>query len=160
MKKKLLIIISVVLLLTLIVFAIFMIFANKNNENYEGKIVRIEYEYGGYPDAIWEHKIYNEGEKTYVDIHARNTVFVDFNKEVDSGILDNITEIVAENKIYEWDGFDKSDRFISDGGGFILFVEYDNGETIEAYGHMKYPDNYDRGHKALSEYLESLASIG
>lgn len=155
MKKKVFVGIGVVLVL-LVVIALIIFFIPKNNESYDGNIVSFEYSYGGYPDVIWEYRIYTENDKTYMYANAMNVTFVKFTKEIDDVVLDDITKIVKENEIYKWDGFNKSDIFVSDGNGFSLSIKYSDGKEIEASGHMKYPNNYEVGHEALSSYLEKL----
>lgn len=44
--------------------------------------------------------------------------------------------------IASWNGFNETDPNVSDGGGFWLEIELENGELISACGTNAYPPNY------------------
>lgn len=77
-------------------------------------------------------------------------------KEIDKSYLEELAKIINDNEIYKWNGFDKSDKNILDGSSFTLEVNYSNGKTLKAHGYMKYPKNYNEGHKVLSDFLEQI----
>ena len=64
--------------------------------------------------------------------------------------------LIICNKIYKWNGFDETDKDILDGYSFELIVKYKDDSTLKAYGYMKYPDEYNIGHEALTNFLESI----
>lgn len=128
---------------------------SENSEKYDGQIVRFEFDYWTM-DGSWDYKIYNENGKTYIEAKGGNGVDLYIDGETDDSVLDNITELVFENEIYKWDDFNKKDTSILDGYSFNLYIEYDNGEKIEASGDNKKPKDFDVGHKALMNYLKTI----
>ena len=152
MKKYFMI--GMVLILVIIGLLIFNRYNNK--EIYDEDIISFEYSYGGYPGGYWDYKIYTENGKTYILARGMNGVDLNINKEIDKSILEDISKIVQENKIYEWNGFNKKSSFILDGYFFSLTIKYNDGKEVKAYGHEKYPTNYEISHEILSNYLESI----
>ena len=63
-------------------------------------------------------------------------------KDVDQAFLDKIKEIITTNHVEKWNGFNKSNKRFSDGNSFSLKVMMKNKQKIEAYGYMKWPNNY------------------
>ena len=92
-------------------------------------------------------------EKAIYKINCYGMNTTEEEKEVDASYLKELQKIIDENEIYKWDGFDKSDDGVMDGSGFSLNVSYANGKSIKAHGYMKYPSNYQAGHKALLDFL-------
>ena len=43
-----------------------------------------------------------------------------------------------------------------DGYSFSLKITYKDGQSINAHGYMKYPDNYRVASDALTDYLNTL----
>ena len=85
-----------------------------------------------------------------------NGVDLNLDKELEESVLKDISKIVQENRIYKWNGFSKKNDDISDGYTFSLTIKYNDGKEVKAYGHEKYPKNYENIHKILSNYLETV----
>ena len=85
-----------------------------------------------------------------------NGVELDLNKEISDDKLEELSRIIDDNKIYEWDGFNEDNDGILDGYSFGLKVEYADGRKIAAEGYEKYPNNYKQAHRSLTKYLESF----
>jgi len=163
MKKKgvIALVLGIVVILVIAVIVILTRYAgkdtkNKNKKSYDGEIVGIEYSYGSYHGGYREYEIYIKNDKTYLVAKGGNGIDLNINKRIDNSVLEDISEIIEDNKIYKWYGFDKSDKHILDGYSFSLIVKYKDGKEEKAHGYMKYPSNYEEGHKALSDYLESF----
>ena len=77
-------------------------------------------------------------------------------KTIDAKYLDELAGIISKNDVAKWDGFDESEDGVLDGSGFTLKIEYDDGETIDVHGYMKYPDDYEKVEDALDEFLHKL----
>lgn len=149
MKKK--IIIGAILVVGVIFFV-----GNSKQEKYEGDIVSFEYNYGDYNGGYYNYKIYKQDDKNYIKAKGMNGIELNVEKEVDDTVLKDISKIVKDNRIYEWNGFDKKDSHILDGYSFSLTIKYSDGKEIKANGYMKYPNNYETNHKVLVDYLELL----
>ena len=79
-------------------------------------------------------------------------------KKLEKKDMEELSNIIDDNNIKDWDGYDKSDKNVYDGYGFTLEVKYKSGEALSAHGYMKYPKDYDEGHEKLEKYLLKLIS--
>ena len=152
MRKKFLIGIALILV---IIVGVVIFNRYRNKENYDGDIASFEYSFGGYPDEYWDYKIYTENSKTYLLGKGLNGADLNINKEVDNSVLSDISNIIEKNKIYEWNGFYKKSNIL-DGYTFSLRIKYSDGKEVQAYGHEKYPTNYEEIHEILLNYLKSI----
>ena len=58
--------------------------------------------------------------------------------------INKLIEIINTNKVYEWDGYNKSDRLVMDGNSFSFNLKTKEGTEIDAHGYMKWPKNYQK----------------
>lgn len=149
MKKK----VFLTLLLTVILIGIT---GCNSKEKIDSDIISFKYHYGSYNDYYYEYDINIIDEKVVLNAKGYNAVNLNVEKEIDKSYLEELAKIINDNEIYKWNDFDKSDKNILDGYGFNLEVNYSNGKTLKAHGYMKYPKNYNEGHKVLSEFLEQI----
>lgn len=156
MKKSIIILITIILLTIMIIGTGIFIMNQTNNTREPKEIESFEYNYGSYNGGYRKYKIYMEDSKRYISANGNNSINFNIEREIDKSVFDDISKIISENKIYNWDGFDKSDPDILDGYSFKLKLKYIDGEEINAKGYMKYPKNYADGHKNLSDYLERI----
>lgn len=158
MKNKILIIsLLIFILIVLVVGLILLIQKNiENSEKYNIEIDSFSYYYGSYHGGYIQYGIYTEDDKAYMSAYGYNSLNVNFKKEIDKSVLNNISKIVAKNKIYKWNGFSKSDDDVLDGYSFTLIIKYVDGKEIRAYGYMEYPSNYNQWHKEITEYLKEI----
>ena len=154
MKKK--IFVGVVLVLCILAVGVF--FYMKKGKNFDGDIISFEYEYGSSNSGYYNYKIYLKDSKTYIVAAGLNGVDLNLDGEISNNTLSEIKKIVEDNAIQKWDGFQKKGENVSDGYSFSLKIKYSDGDELTASGYMKYPKNYDNGHKALTDYLDSIAS--
>lgn len=122
----------------------------------KSEINSFSYNYGSYNGGYYNYSITTNDNKVTLIAEGYNGVELNINKEIDNVYLEQLSKIINNNKIYEWDGFDKRDNSILDGYSFELIINYKDGSVIEASGYMKYPKNYDTGHKALTDFLNSI----
>lgn len=149
MKKK--------VILTLL-FAVILISITgcTSKQKIDSDIISFKYHYGSYSPGYYDYDISVIDEKVIFNAKGYNDVNFDVEKLIDKSYLEELTKIINDNEIYKWNGFDKSDKNILDGYDFNLEVNYSNGKSLKAHGYMKYPKNYNEGHKALSEFLEHI----
>lgn len=72
----------------------------------------------------------------------------------DDNVRNEIKKLMEKYHVDKWNGFDKSDNNVLDGNSFSLSIEMQNGETITAYGYMKWPLNY----REFSNNVDSIFS--
>ena len=68
--------------------------------------------------------------------------------------IKELEEIINDNKVYRWNGFDKSDSSVMDGNSFSISIWDKNGDNISAHGYMMYPKNYGE----ITDKIESWFS--
>lgn len=144
-----------IILLLIILISLSLTGCNKADK-YKGNIVEFHYNYGSYNSGYYYYSITKENDKFIFSAEGYNNVNLNINKEIDKSNLKRLAKIINANNINKWNGFNESNDDILDGNHFYLKVEYDDGKTIEASGYMKYPKNYDKGDKALKEFLNSF----
>ena len=112
----------------------------------------LDYGLGGYCsyniDIIEEKVIYKK--------ECIGTTTADLEKEIDKSYLAELKDLINENGIYKWDGFDKNNNNVMDGSGFTLAVHYANDESISAHGYMRFPSNYSEVKGKLLDFLDKL----
>ena len=102
---------------------------------------------------------YTVEDKNNTVLYTKNCVGIedaDEEREIDRSYLEEIKKIINENKVYKWDGFNKSNNNVMDGSSFDLKVHYSNGQSIDAHGYMKYPSNYKEVKEKLLDYFEKM----
>lgn len=139
-----------------ILLSIFVVTGCRKSNKIESNISYFTYEYGSYNSGYYKYAISVEESGVMFVAEGHNGISLDINKEIDSSYLNELSDIINNNKIYQWNGFHESKDNALDGYSFRLEVEYENEEKIDASGYMKYPDNYDNCHKALLNFLESI----
>ena len=121
-----------------------------------GVLSSFYYSYGSFFEGEWVYMVYERGGNVYFLANGMNGVDLNVASRVEASVLDDITGILKEYKMFKWDGFDKIDYGVMDGYGFGLSAVYGEQELI-ASGYMKYPRNYWKAHEALAGYLGRLA---
>ena len=140
----------------LLVISVFLITGcNKSNE-IKSDIVSFTYNYGSYHGGYYKYNISKVEDDIIFTAKGSNGIKLDIDKKIDKSYLKELANIINENKIYEWNGFNKHNKDVLDGYGFYLEVNYENGEVIKANGYMEYPKNYDKSNKVLTAFLESI----
>lgn len=157
MKQKIIIgtIIAVAVIGTII--ALIFILKPAKGVNTNSEIESFIYNYGSGEGEYNEYSINIRDGKYYIKGVGYSESTLNINKVIKSSDMEKLNNIIKDNNIDSWDGFDESEDNVLDGYGFKLIVKYKNGDSIEAKGYMKYPDNYKKGHNALEEFLESFS---
>ena len=91
--------------------------------------------------------------KTYLE---KSWVFGEHRTEITERELKDIAHIIEEEKIKQWNGFNKIARYVVDGTFWDILVKYQEGGILHARGYMKYPKDFQKGYSALVEYLERV----
>ena len=141
-----------------LIITLIIVLKPNNSTDINSDIESFTYNYGSGEGAWNEYSITIKNGKYNIKGVGYSESTLNINKDIKSSDMDKLNSIIKENNIASWDGFDESDNNVLDGYGFKLVVKYKNGNTIEAKGYMKYPDNYKKGHNALEEFLESFSN--
>ena len=157
MKQKIIIgtIIAVAVIGTII--ALIFILKPAKGVNTNSEIESFEYNFGSGEGTWDEYKITIRDGKYHMTGTGYNSSTININRDITESDMEKLNNIIKDNNIDSWDGFDESDDNVLDGYGFKLIVKYKNGDDIEAEGYMQYPDNYKKGDNALEEFLESFS---
>lgn len=70
-----------------------------------------------------------------------------------------VEEILNKYKVYKWDGFQKSDKYVLDGNSFSFYVYFDEDKDIHASGYMMYPDDYGKVEGELESIFKKYISV-
>lgn len=156
MKKKNILIVGLIIVILLVVSLLFSL-RNIAHGPYDEDIKSFHYSYGSYFGGYYNYDIQQEGSKYRLTATGYNGVELNVNKLITKNDVRKIKDIVNQQKIYEWNGFDKSDDSVMDGSSFSLEIVYLSGETITASGYMKYPKEYEKRIQTLIDYLEKIS---
>ena len=121
-----------------------------------GHLISFSYYFGSYTLGYWEYKIYERNGNICFTAKGMNGIDLNAAGVVNATVMDDITRLFQEYKVFSWNGFSGSDLNVMDGYSFDLAAEYDEGE-LKAIGYEKYPSGYKEGHAVLAEYLAELA---
>ena len=128
-----------------------------NKAKYNGDITSFKYHFGSGEGSIYEYDInVNNGNVMFIAKGYAGARNLNINKQIDGSYLKQLSIIIKDNNIDNWNKFDKSAEGLLDGYSFTLEVHYSDGKVIKAHGYEEYPDNYKSAHKKLSEFLKSI----
>ena len=143
MKKILIIILIIVLLL---IGGLVLMFSIKKKVDIVN-ITKLHLSYSTstmmYGNVIYEIEL----KDNKYNLHIKPNMVPDedaIETEISKGDMLKIEEILNNNKVYKWDGFQKSDKYVLDGNSFSFWVYFDDEKDIHASGYMMYPDNYGK----------------
>lgn len=74
-------------------------------------------------------------------------------------IYSRVVDICDTCEIYSWDGFDESDNSVRDGTMFQVFIDFENGEYISAYGNNAFPDSFFLAEEEFENLLEEIKAF-
>ena len=148
MKKNLLFLVFILFI------SIFLVGCGK--EVYTEGISSFKYQFGSYNGGYYYYDISVKDDKVIYKAQGSNGVDLNINKEIDKKYLEELNDILNDNQVNLWDGFDKRDDSIMDGASFTLEVKYSDGKKLKALGYMKYPKNYDEAHEKIFEFLKGI----
>lgn len=77
---------------------------------------------------------------------------------VDESFVLKLKQLLIENNVGKWNGFNKSSKIVLDGDRFYLSVRMENGTDITARGYMEFPENYSVVARGVTDLFEREAS--
>lgn len=156
MKKRFVFISLTVVFMLLICFVVSQInFPVK----FAGDIISFKYEYGSGFGKYYKYKLLQTDEGIRFTGSGHYGMYEIEDATVNTLLLDDsltqLKDVIIENEISDWNGFNEQDITITDGCSFTLYIVFERGE-IQAHGYERYPENYSRGDIALRNYIEKL----
>ena len=70
--------------------------------------------------------------------------------------MKSLIEILIDNHVEKWNGFNKSDKHVLDGNRFQLTIINHEETYLEARGYEKWPTNYQEVRSELDNLFNSL----
>ncbi|NLK89124.1 MAG: hypothetical protein GX276_03135, partial [Clostridiaceae bacterium] len=112
-------------------------------DQYDGRyILRAEFFDPESPDEsaelVWETDEYRDAIKTFYG---------------------RAVEIYDTRDIRSWDGFDKTNRSVRDGHMFNIVIEFENGESISAYGNNAFPPGFEIVKYELKDLMDEIIAM-
>lgn len=133
---------------------------NKENElnkiNIENtKCFTFSYSVGNYMNAAYIYTLEKIENDKYIVTYQGDGMSNKLEKEISEDKVLELENILKENEIYKWNGFDKSDNNVLDGHDFSLYYK-NNNQTISASGYMMYPDGYKNFKTIIDTFYSEL----
>ena len=116
------------------------------------------HEYEMYYDPINNYRIVRDGDECKVivclDLYIddQNEVYED-EYDISEEEFATIEKVVMENTLDSWDGYQKSNPNVLDGGGFSFSAKFTDGSEIHASGSNACPENYGLVSHAINELI-------
>jgi len=77
---------------------------------------------------------------------------------VDDAFVTKIKEILSENNVHKWDGFDKNLKYVYDATSVNFSMRFVNGKEITASGYATHPKNFYIVFEEFEKLFEELFS--
>ncbi len=121
------------------------------------KSLHFSYSNGYMMNAYITYDIYMENDKYYAKIKPygipeEETQIVKLSKDK----VKKLEDVLNEYKVYKWNNFHESDKYVLDGDSFSFSMSTLDGKSISASGYMRWPKNYGEVEKAFDEILGPL----
>ncbi len=79
--------------------------------------------------------------------------------QIIKSFFDGIVEVIDENNVFSWDGFNGYDPKAKDGWGFILKIDFENDMHLTAEGDNSFPPGYSEVRKEFNYLINELITI-
>lgn len=156
--KKILIVLTIIILLS--IGGIIIMFSIKRKVDIVN-IIKLHLSYSTstmmYGNVIYEI----EYKDNKYNLHIKPNMVPDeeaIDTEISKEDMQKIEEILNKHKVYKWDGFQKSDKYVLDGNSFSFWIYFDEDKDIHASGYMMYPDNYGNVESELENIFKKYGS--
>lgn len=142
------------LILLIIILVLFFIFGIKRKVIIKNiKHLRFSYTNGYAMYAYTIYEIDYEDGKYILTIKPYGVPEEESQKEVIfKKDIKRIEKILNNYNVGSWNGFNKNDKNVLDGDSFSFSLRYDDDKEVDAYGYMRYPNNY----REVKQELENI----
>ena len=146
----------------IIVFALIFLMVKAEESKKEanllrGKIQRFAFAFGSFHGGYYDYEIFWADEKLIFTAEGHNGIELNIYGEIDSSVLDDISNILIRYNAYKWNEFSQSNNSILDGYSFSLKVLYDSGSLV-AEGYEKFPKGFNDFESEMKEYLDEVVN--
>lgn len=102
------------------------------------------YNYGGSIGGdSYSYKVKQEEGKYYFCYETQeHEEYGTLEMELQPEVVSQLKQIYLDQKIYEWEGFNKVNMNVLDGDGFFLKFSFADGKSMDAHGSNAYPSGY------------------
>ncbi|MGI6510462.1 MAG: hypothetical protein ACOX1L_07835 [Erysipelotrichaceae bacterium] len=80
-------------------------------------------------------------------------------EKIIKSFFDRIIEIIENNNVLSWDGFDGYDPEAKDGWGFNLRIDFENDVHLTAEGDNEFPLNYSEVKREFNALINEIVEI-
>ncbi len=117
-------------------------------------VTRFFFGRGGYMVPVYHEAVFRDGKWYLMDDG-------EILRELDDAYAQELSRIVIDYDLEDWDGFRGSDPRVLDGEGFTLQLTFADGRTVYASGENKFPDRYHSASNAIEELFtrEEMAHV-
>ena len=143
----------------LLIFVLLCIFftvgCGKKETSFEKHLISFSYSYGNRSEGLYDYSITLNNDKVIYISSSSDNPYIE--KEIEKSILDEIDNIINENDILDWNGYDKYDDLDDeDKLSFSIQIGYDDGSNYNASGYGNYPKHFDKVHKEIITIFNKL----
>ncbi|MBQ3418891.1 MAG: hypothetical protein IJH31_02010 [Erysipelotrichaceae bacterium] len=114
----------------------------------------LDYFYYSYDGSIGGNNYSYELKDGVLKYFAMDKDYRNLEMQVDDKLFKELKELYIEYKVYNWNGFDKYNKYVLDGEGFSLNINFEDGERLRAHGSNSFPNNYFEFQSKLDEIMK------
>lgn len=137
--------------------------AHAGNDTTPAHIKSFSYHYDGTigrNSHTYRLKVADDGTALLTIENLQHSDYGELTDTVGSDFLNALEELCNKHNVRRFDGFDKVDRYVSDGSGFSLYITYADGTKVNAHGMNSFPAGYGNFsedlHTFFKPYCESM----
>ena len=106
-------------------------------------------------DQIFSYAVYERDGRMLADFDLYCRYEIE-GVELDAADVEALRELIDENDLWSWNGFQESNSYVLDGDSFGLSASFADGTKLSAWGSNAYPKGYSAGAQAICAYFEAL----
>ena len=143
--------------INLIIMSLLSILGINASANNDG-IKHFEYRYrgsiGGDSFSIEVNRATDTTPATITLDYMQHRDYGKLSSSVNEAFIDSIEALCEKYDIQKWDGFNETNHEVLDGSGFSLYVKYESGKSVNAYGNNSFPAGYRKFRSDLDELIK------
>ncbi len=122
----------------------------------DAALTAFSFNHGGMSmDQIFSYAVYERDGRMLADFDLYCRYEIE-GVELDAADVEALRELIDENDLWSWNGFQKSNSYVLDGDSFGLSASFADGTELSAWGSNAYPKGYSAGAQAICAYFEAL----
>ena len=122
----------------------------------DAALTTFSFNHGGMStDQIFSYAVYERDGRMLADFDLYCRYEIE-GVELDAADVEALRELIDENDLWSWNGFQESNSYVLDGDSFGLSASFADGTKLSAWGSNAYPKGYSAGAQAICAYFEAL----